>query len=355
MARVFSTIVLLLLISLALEALARIDDYVAHGASFFGSYSQESLYTYDILGKKGKPNARYLKYKLNSKGYRGPELSSVRPIIATVGSSETFGLYESEGVEWPRQLEKNLRAKGMASQVVNLALPGMLMSTFEVRLDSLLREIDPDIFVMCPGPVGYLYRQPEKLDVDDKISSNQGGNKFESRFIAKFREWLKRRIPTWLKPYFDRAYIEFQLGSKTEIYETAPQQLLNLFETDLIRIVKILKEKGKVVVLVTHASKISIDSGFDDAATIAAWRKFYPQLSEMALLEMEYLGNEIIRGVAQQLSIPIVDLANLLPKHEEVFADFVHFTDNGAASAAEIIGKGVEEAVRLSPRSEKLN
>jgi hypothetical protein len=50
------------------------------------------------MGQHGRPNAQYLKWKLNSLGFRGPELDPGATRILCVGSSETFGQYESEGM-----------------------------------------------------------------------------------------------------------------------------------------------------------------------------------------------------------------------------------------------------------------
>src|SRR5437016_13078311 len=100
-----------LLVVLTLEVCARVDNYVSYGMPFFGSDSIDSLYTTDRLGKCGLPNARYRKWKLNSLGYRGPELHPGRQRIICIGASETFGLYEDEGQEYPRQLERELNRR----------------------------------------------------------------------------------------------------------------------------------------------------------------------------------------------------------------------------------------------------
>ena len=99
-----------LLVSLALvlvvwEVAARVDDRVSMGAPLLGPYSPNVLYTNDALGMRGKPHARYSKWRFNSLGYRGPELDPERIHVATLGSSETSGLYEAEDHEYPRQLE----------------------------------------------------------------------------------------------------------------------------------------------------------------------------------------------------------------------------------------------------------
>src|SRR5205823_3540189 len=95
-----------IIVVLTLELCARVDDYVTFGAPLFAPYNAETMYQMDAIGKHGKPNARYKKWQLNNLGYRGPDPQSGKTTILCFGSSETFGLYEAPGEEYPRQLER---------------------------------------------------------------------------------------------------------------------------------------------------------------------------------------------------------------------------------------------------------
>ena len=51
---------------LTMEICARVDDYVTYGAPFWKPYNVEQIYDFDTLGRRGKPNAQFRKWKLNS-------------------------------------------------------------------------------------------------------------------------------------------------------------------------------------------------------------------------------------------------------------------------------------------------
>ena len=124
-----------------------------------GAYDVETLYTFDSLGKTGKPGAQYLKWKLNSYGLRGPDLHANRFRVMCLGSSETFGLYEQEDGEWPRQLEHilNQRAGRPAFDVINAAYPGMSLLTTLKRLPGWLGELQPKVVVVYPSLASYIW------------------------------------------------------------------------------------------------------------------------------------------------------------------------------------------------------
>src|SRR5271168_4781679 len=82
---------------MVLELCTRFDDLVSFGAPIWQVYSSNNLFEYDSFGKRGRPNASYKKWRLNTLGFRGPELQKDRFRIVCLGESETFGLYEQPG------------------------------------------------------------------------------------------------------------------------------------------------------------------------------------------------------------------------------------------------------------------
>ena len=136
-----------------LEFCARLDDYISYGASMWSPYDRETMYVRDKIGKKGKPRARYKKWQLNSLGFRGPELQPGRVRIICVGSSETFGLYEAPGEEYPRQLERELNAWAGRNlfEVVNVAHPGETVRTQILRAPETVEKVRPQIALIIPA------------------------------------------------------------------------------------------------------------------------------------------------------------------------------------------------------------
>ena len=103
-----------LLALLTLECCARLEDSLRQQAPMNRPHNIDSVFHDSPEGRQGRPGARFAKWSMNSLGYRSPEPrpdSSVR--ILTFGASETFGLYESAGNEYPRQLERELQRRGL--------------------------------------------------------------------------------------------------------------------------------------------------------------------------------------------------------------------------------------------------
>src|SRR5687768_9139130 len=102
------------------ELACRVEDWVRYRTPIDSPFtSQTDLVMHGPDGAHGRPNARYQKWVMNGLGMRGPAATVERaPGVArvvTVGASETFGLYESPGREYPRQLEDTLNARFGAS------------------------------------------------------------------------------------------------------------------------------------------------------------------------------------------------------------------------------------------------
>ena len=147
-----------------LEVCARLDDAVTWGAPFFGEYSNTSLSVIDALGPRCRPNGQFEKWKLNSYGFRGPEVTPAKSPgvtrIMVVGASETFGLYESPGNEYPAEMQRQLRRGPKQFEVINAACAGMSPPRIAQLLDSLLGRFRPDYLLYYPSPQFYLDEQP---------------------------------------------------------------------------------------------------------------------------------------------------------------------------------------------------
>src|SRR5258705_9529645 len=109
------------------EAMARVDDTVRSGTPLLASPSSDDLTMRDSLGTRGRPFARFEKWKLNVEGFRSQEITQKpRPestTVAVMGASETFGYAESPGKEYPAQLADSLNRAG-CYEVINTAVVG---------------------------------------------------------------------------------------------------------------------------------------------------------------------------------------------------------------------------------------
>jgi lysophospholipase L1-like esterase len=332
------------LVLFALEVCARLDDYVTFGASPLGPYNQESLYEVDDLGKRGKPFGRFEKWRLNSLGFRGPELNSARMRVVAIGASETFGLYEKEGGEFPRRLEEELNkgSSGKDVEVVNVAYPGLRIRTFLKRFPEIVKKARPSFGILYPSPAHYIERQsvaPTRAQAAAVWSFGTA----DCRVCGKARNVVKGVLPQWLRHGLIEIQVNIQAARLERVLDRVPEGHIEDCREDLREFVRAMREADVEPVLATHATRFGSRLGANARAWLVAWRKFYPSLAGEGFLDLEARVNDTIRDVAREEQVLLVDIAAEMPTGSEYFADYVHFTDKGSQVVAELI------AARLLP------
>jgi hypothetical protein len=345
----------------SLEAACRIEDWVGYRTPIFAlERSQADLLIRDAMGMHGRPGGRYQKWLLNSFGMRGPEVSRVKPArvirLVTAGASETFGLYESPGREYPRQLEDSLNAhlktdRGACGQwraeVLNAAMPGMSLPTMDQDVRLRVRGLSPDFVVLYPTAAAYLEDAVPTPARPDSLSHSGArlprSYAFHLRFADRIRTQIKLLLPTAIQDMIRRHEIsvmlkEHPLGWR---FDSVPSDRLTAYETDLRHAIGTVRSIGAIPVLVTHANRFV---GFRelDSAALRQWEKFYPRASGRTIVAFDSAARlETIR-VARDSQTVFVDLAPVLARSKgAAFADYSHFTDLGAALAGEAVSGAV--------------
>jgi lysophospholipase L1-like esterase len=344
-------IVLSALVALAaLELCTRFDDLVSFGAPIWQSYSAENLFQYDSLGKRGRPNSSYKKWRLNSLGFRGPEVQKDRFRIICLGESETFGLYEQPGNEYPAQLERDLNrwAGRDVFQVIDAAIPGQTLVSTAQRVPEIIAQTKPQIAMIYPAPSYYIWlpkmRSGEQLGVVGKRSG------FELRIADNFWNLLKEalaKLPRRVRIASYEIQINRQVAAlNSPVMDRVPQENVDLFKRDLLGLVQALRASGVQPLLVTHATYFGDNYKTPDRLTLAEWRKIYPMLKETGFLDMENRMSAVMRDLATEQHIPLIDIAKEMPAGPKYFADMVHFTDEGASVMAAKLAEGLEPAIK---------
>jgi len=329
-----------------MEICARIEDKVRYGAPFFSTYNAESIYQYDALGKYGRPNASYLKWHLNELGYRGPALRSGTYRIACMGSSETFGLYESPGEEWPRQLESilNQRAGNDHYEVVDVAYPGLSVATTLKRLPQILSTLHPKMVVVYPSYTPYIEINhpfvPRPLP-QSPAPAKRVSQHFELRLDGRVDTLMKAVLPTAFQHWLRVRQIKHDTRG-VKVMDRLPEQNIQAFKSDLDTLTQQLLANGVQVVLVTHANRFGNKLDPGDEPFLGDWRKFFPSLKEQGLLDMEHRMSEAVRQVGASRSVPVVDAATMITPGRSHFVEFVHFNDAGAQALATIVADQVD-------------
>ena len=330
-----------------LELTCRIDDRIRFGTPMMSRIlSSEDLREQDGTTVRGRANARFQKWALNEHGLRGPSVKLERAPgvvrVVTVGASETFGLTETAGQEYPRQLEDSLnaaraRTQGLpAFEVLNASLPGMSLPTIEQDLRGRVRSLAPDIVLVYPSPSFYVDRNPPHPSTGGAAAELPASRAFYPRVIARFLNSLKSHIPGSVMRYLRQREIDHVTEPEPSgwRFTTIPEDRLQLFDHDLRKIVGTIREIGAVPMLATHANAfMNRPTGNDDLAL--AWVRFYPRATASTLIGFDSAAREVTLQVARDSGVVAVDVAAALARSDgQVFSDFVHFTDLGAARVA---------------------
>jgi hypothetical protein len=336
----------------AAEVMARVDDGVRLGIPVLASPSHNDLTMQDSLGTRGRPFARFEKWKLNAEGFRSQEIT-LRPRrecvrVAVMGASETFGYAESPGKEYPAQLADSLNRTG-CYEVINTAIVG-LPTTGQIQLwENWVSRFEPSVVVIYVSPVFYLSNDPPKFPAPKRGGADPKGARastasthFEPRLLDRLHDHI--HYPDFIQRRRVMRTIAQALAGKGDdwVFTSVPDDRLALFRSHLDSLVASVRAKGAVPVLVTHAMRFGDSINGEDEDLLRAWRQFTPRATEGVLIGFEREAAGTVRETAREREVPLADVANLMTGRTKWFADFVHFNDDGAGVIAGAIARTVE-------------
>ena len=361
--RIGEALGLAVLFAFSLEAACRVEDWVQFRTPVLArERSQLDLLVRDATGMHGRAGGRFQKWSLNAFGMRGPEVTRVKPQgivrIVTAGASETFGLYESPGHEFPRQLEDSLNVQfgkcgQIGAQVLNAAMPGMSLPTIEQDVRLRVSPLKPDFVVLYATPAAYLEDAVPTAARPDSIVNHPAPlpmvNAFFPRVAERVRVQLKTLIPTFVQDEIRRRQIRTELRQHQPNwrFESVPAERVTAFESDLRGAIGTIRSIGATPILVTHANRFA-GSSVRDVATLRMWEKFYPRASGQTIVAFDSAARLATIAVARDSQAVVVDLPPIVARSgQNVFADYAHFTDAGAALVAGSVTRPIVDAERL--------
>jgi lysophospholipase L1-like esterase len=334
--------------ALAMEISCRLDDALRFGTPVLSRVESESeLLVRDADGEHGRPNARYGKWVINNVGMRGPDVDPVKAPgtlrVVTAGASETFGLYESPGREFPRQLEDTLRARlGPRVQVLNAAIFGMTLPTLEQDLRLRIRALRPDVVVLYPTPVQYLNDAVPAPAAPDSAASGRlpFHDALYPRAMERLRQQAKALVPEWLATSLRRDDIardarDHPAGWR---FTEVPADRLAAYDADLRRTIGTIRAIGAVPVLAIHANAFDAGGPLDEPRLVS-WENQYHRATGDALIAFDAAAARATVRAARDSNVTFVDLRQV--HATPMFADYAHFTDAGAAAVAGALARAV--------------
>lgn len=340
------------------ELALRIEQWLIYGAPVLGVYTYDStLFTTDEHGIRGKPNGRYEKWQLNSFGFRGPEVQIPKDIrrlrIVCLGASETFGLYEGEGKEWPRQLEGRLKQSGVDVEVINAALAGMSLPQRIRHLEKRVLRFRPDVVVFMLEYGSYAGLTPERLEMlrrspgvlPDRTGLAEGVTTL--RVISRLRDELLPKLPRLIKETIGSserriklAIRERELGSKYRTFVHVMPFEISILREDLNLLAATANSAGAKLVLVSPAMWFT-ERNF--SVTYLSW----PYIDESWWQEAKALLPPVVREFAESHKLEYLDLSEMVKGHEaQWMEDMLHFNERGAEQVSSQVARAVLDSQR---------
>jgi hypothetical protein len=332
----------------AAEATARMDDFLRYGIAFTNVPNEtRDLIVQDSLGIHGRPEGRYRWWHLNAYGFRAPEMSRMpRPgctRVMVMGASETFGLYESPGMDYPAQLQGLLAAHG-CYEVVNAAVVGASLRSMLGLWRKWVAPFQPHVVVVYPNPSFYLRTEPPgAIAPGDPQEAVRHASPpwWTPRLIDRVHRvfhypdaWQRRRVAKWLAQALAGHDASWP-------YQTIPDDRLTAFDADLDSLVRAIRAEGAVAVLVTHGMPFGMTIRPGDVDLLQAWRRYYPRATPEILLAFDSACAAHTRQFAADEHVSVADVAARLNGRGADFADFTHFTDRGAYVVAELLATAI--------------
>jgi hypothetical protein len=327
-----------------LEVAARLEDWHRYDAPLLGSYDFDRLFRLTDQGVRGVPHARYMRWKLNALGLHGPELrpDEGQTRIVVYGASESFGIYEDEGREFPRALESDLNSASSAArfEVVNAGIPGMRVGSGTLLLRELGTQLHPRVAVIYATPTHYIGVRRPYCGRPPGFAAPESDGGTRLRIVDKLRETVKRVLPPEVMTEARKASIAWQ-ARHSAVIDRAAAESIAAMEADLGCAVRAAREAGMTPILVTHANRFGPVARPGDDIWLTGWRNQYPEMQEGGFLDLENRANAITREVANAERVMLVDAAEALGGRSALFADHAHFNNDGAAAMGALLAPAV--------------
>jgi hypothetical protein len=346
----YNIILSILIFFITMEICARVDDKIKYNAPFMGQYDSSRLRAYDADGiRYNVPNSRYEKWIINELGFRGPVFPLKKPAnvkrIVCLGASETFGLYETPGNEWPESLRKILDVDHRF-QVINASVVGLTLGGYKKYIDKHILRISPDILVLYINPFDYCLsneKSAKKQEIIEAKPRQKGLEYFFKRYVGsprvstKFKQAIKEVVPLNILKKYQNYSMQKQVNQleKRKLGQQRPsdyvkQENLDRFENDLIVLIEYLKNKGITVITSSYPTLISTDNLDEYKEIFLDARRYTILLSLNGMIDASDRFNYIVEKVANKSDAIFIDNNKYVPKTIRYFGDNVHYTDEGA-------------------------
>lgn len=293
----------------------------------------------------------------NSIGFRGadPPADFSRTLsVVTVGGSTTECYYLSDHLTWPEQLRQRLDPQFRDLWLNNAGLDGHTTFGHQRLFDQYLVTLRPRcmLFLIGANDVGL----DRSRDVDDRLRRNHGATGFVSRSYFWFVEHsataalcdnLRRTSQARAAGIHHQDINHAQLKwNESRAVDISPQataailsqhrdQYLAGYRSRIDALIAQCREIDALPILMTQPTLFGPAKDPETGVDLA--RMAVGELSGDVQWQILELYNTTTRQAAHELDVPLIDLAQQLPKDSRYYYDYYHFTNAGAERVAELV------------------
>lgn len=344
---------------LAGEVASRLDDRIFSDIPLLSNPDRgRQLLVPEPWGVRGKPHGSFRKWQLNSEGFLGPELAADfnGTRLMLLGASETFGLYESKGHDYPALLAAELKRReqagtGLSFEVINAAIAGMTLPSMTRYWENWASRIKPDVVVLYPSSHFYLDAEPPRPPPLLMNAAPLPLDAMPSRFAERMKDQLKQ-IPI-LRAARARILVSEALADKGPDYMFAadplPRDRLAALRKDLEQLGEAIARRGAKPVLVTHAFRTPTTLLPSDRPELEYFRIFYPRATAETFPAFVEAARDVVIELGKARGWPVIDAAASLTGRRELFADPVHFNDQGSRLMAQLLADALPGVLARMP------
>ena len=326
-----------------LEGAVRIRQWVRYGSAGRDLFQT----TIDPVSGLLVPVANQVnrRVRIDSHGFRNPELAVPKPAgtirIAFLGESTVFSEFStSNETTWPYLVWRKLQDIWPTQRFdfFNAAGAGYRVQDTLRALQYRVQPFQPDVIVIQHAPMD-LYSDSEALAKKQGLTAGHAKPGYLETHSVLYR-LLKKNIQIRLRS---------QQAESGRHLEFDPATLSQGFHRRLAELVERARQVAPVVVLVTVPTKARWDQSPQQRLRNASASLFYASwLGPDGFLKGMDEYNRVVREVAREQSVLLVDLDDSIPADDQDFYDTVHYRDPGSELVAQQVAQAMVRSVVIA-------
>jgi lysophospholipase L1-like esterase len=331
-ATVSFTLVLISLMLLLAEGAIRVRQTLKYGSS----KTIEDLYTVDPKIELRVPIAGMTsgRITINRLGFRGPEFPVPKPPktlrLAFLGASTVWCAEVSSNEKvWPNIVTRSLQRFFPGRQIdhINGGVPGYTLRSSQKNLEHRIAPLEPDVIVIYHA-ANELSGEMRELAVARGLIPNAQLSE---------RSWLANHSLLWNLVEKNLRVIHAQFSARQGVgrlhFDAGDVGVK--FRHELTELVNSAKQRAEIVAVATFATQLRPEQRVEERLQAAGSALYYmPFMQPEGLIAGYGRYNQIIREVARDAGIILIDGEETIPGDAAHFADTVHFTDAGSERMA---------------------